>query len=137
MFEAGWLAGSRETVSRKYLEVRSAEGAAVRRLRQESHLMYEVKVSPSVDRSGSDTLSNPIFCSTAGLTPPTPADESQRQEVTLPFIRSRMKHSLSGVWKAYVMHTMKGQSCRRRSEGRKLVAMKLAATQGKQSNSCS
>lgn len=30
----------------------------------------------------------------------------------LPFIRSRMKQSLSGVWKAYVIHTMKGQSCR-------------------------
>lgn len=23
-----------------------------------------------------------------------------------------MKQSLSGVWKAYVIHTMKGQSCR-------------------------
>lgn len=31
--------------------------------------------------------------------------------VALPFIRSRMKQSLSGVWKAYVIHTMKGQSC--------------------------
>lgn len=31
-------------------------------------------------------------------------------EVTLPFMRSRMKQSLSGVWKAYVIHTMKGQS---------------------------
>lgn len=27
-----------------------------------------------------------------------------------PFMRSRMKLSLSGVWKAYDMHTMKGQS---------------------------
>lgn len=28
-----------------------------------------------------------------------------------PFMRSRMKLSLSGVWKAYDMQTMKGQSC--------------------------
>jgi len=27
-----------------------------------------------------------------------------------PFIRSRMKINLSGVWKAYVMQTIKGQS---------------------------
>lgn len=27
-----------------------------------------------------------------------------------PFMRSRMKLSLSGVWKAYDMHTMNGQS---------------------------
>lgn len=30
-----------------------------------------------------------------------------------PFMRSRMKLSLSGVWKAYDMHTMKGQSWQR------------------------
>lgn len=33
-------------------------------------------------------------------------------QAALPFMRSRMKQSLSGVWKAYVIHTMKGQSCR-------------------------
>lgn len=35
-------------------------------------------------------------------------------EVILPFMRSRMKQSLSGVWKAYVIHTMNGQSCAER-----------------------
>lgn len=106
------LAGSREVPNRKRPEARSAEGGR-RRLRRGSHLMYEVKVPPSLDWKPSDTPSAPIllFCPHRRRTDPPPPP-TRRQEVTLPFIRSRMKHSLSGVWKAYVMHTMKGQSCK-------------------------
>lgn len=32
----------------------------------------------------------------------------QQHANNLPFIKSNTKQSLSGVWKAYVMHTMKG-----------------------------
>lgn len=49
-----------------------------------------------------DRLSNPINLSK------DEAEEAGR--ISPPFMRSRMKHSLSGVWKAYVIHTMNGQS---------------------------
>lgn len=50
----------------------------------------------------SDRMSNPISLSK------DKAEEAGR--IGPPFMRSRMKHSLSGVWKAYVIHTMNGQS---------------------------
>lgn len=104
------LAESREVLNRKYSEVRSAEGD--RRWAAQAGKSPCVR-GQSATKSGleaGDTPSDPIFCSDP---PSPPSHGSRRQEATLPFIRSRMKHSLSGVWKAYVMHTMKGQSCER------------------------